>query len=179
MEIVEHLVVHIEIVEENIFTYVGKELDVVIQNDVNLDVACGKKMDLLVGNMVESFRGVINVYLHDVVVVDMDMNLHVVVEMLKDMEVTTNVNFDDAIGLRVARRMNMYTIMSMDDIGLLLHILDMDSFTIDLMEDSYVMDLYAFIMVDLSLYIFNDRVGDLDIVANLVFMYEDDATDKL
>lgn len=54
--------------------------------------------------------------------------------------------------------------MSMDDIGFLLHVLDMDSFTI-LVENFYVMDLYDIVIIDLFC--------DLDIVVDLVFINED------
>ena len=130
MEIARNLIVCNEIVEEESFTYVGKELDVVIQNDVNvgidviedlsiiviadvelyvhsimndvdLDVACRKKMDLLASNMVEHFRGVIDMDLHDVVA-DMDLNLYVAAEMLKDIDVVTNVDFPYVVDLYVS-----------------------------------------------------------------------------
>lgn len=44
----------------------------------------------------------------------------------------------------------------------------MDSFTVDFMEDSYIMDLCAFAMIYLSSYVVSDWVCDLDIVADLV-----------
>ena len=80
-----------------------------VMNDVDLDVACGKKIKLLTRNMVEGFRGVIDMDLHDVVISDMDLNLYVVSKVLKDMEVITNVDFDDAADLHVAGRMNIYS----------------------------------------------------------------------
>ena len=122
MEIAEHLVVRNEVVEEENFTYVVKEPDVVIQNDVNvgmdviedlyivvvanlelfvhpimndvdLDVACCKQIKLLASNMIDGFRGVIDMDLHDVVVADMDLNLYVAVEMLKDTYIVTHEDF--------------------------------------------------------------------------------------
>ena len=96
---------------EDLFVVVIADLELYvhsIMNDVDLDIACSKKMDLLSGNMVEGFRGVIDVDWHHVVIVDMDLNLDVATEIVKDMEVSTNVDFDDAIDLHVARRMNIY-----------------------------------------------------------------------
>lgn len=179
MEIAGHLFVHNEIAEEESFTYVGKELDIVIvQDDINvemdvmvdlyvvdvahlelyvhyvmdvIDVACGKKMDLLFGNMVEGFRGVIDVDLHDVVVTDMDLNLYVVGEMLKDTDVVTNVDFHDVVDLYVVGGMNIHVV----------------SF----------MDLYVSAIMDLNSYVVANGVCDLDIVVDLVFMYEDDVMD--
>ena len=93
--------------------------------------------------------------------------LDIVVEIPNDMEVTTNVDFDDVADLHATGRMNIYIVMHMDDIGLLLHVFDMDSFVVDFVEDSYVINLYAFTMMDMRLYI----------VANLIFMYEDAVMD--
>lgn len=137
MEIVEHIVVYNEIAKEESVTYVGREFDFFIQNDVNiemnviedlsitvipnlelyvhpimnvvnLDVSCGKKMDFLTGNMVEGFRDVIDVELHDDVLVDVDLNLYVAAKMQKDTTIVTNVDFDDIVDLYVAGGMNIH-----------------------------------------------------------------------
>lgn len=172
IEIAQHLVVHNEIVEEENFTYVGKELDVaIIQDDVNdemdvigdlsipfivdlelhipfvmdvinLDVSCGKKMDLLSANVVEGFKYAIELDLQDFVVANIDLNLYVTVEILKDMDVITDVDINDAYNFHVVGEMNIFTIF--------------------------------ITIMDMSSYVVSDWVCDLDIVVDLVFMYEDD-----
>lgn len=92
--------------------------------------------------------------LHDVVVIDMDLNLYVAAEILKDTYVATDVDFD---------------------------VPSVDSFTIILVEDLYALDVST--IMDLMSHDVSDRVCDLDIVVDLVFMYKDaimdDRDDKL
>lgn len=73
---------------------------------IYLIVSHDKKMDLLVGDVVEGFREVIEVDFHDVFVANMHLSLYVS-KMLKDMKVSTDVDFDDVASPYVAGGMNI------------------------------------------------------------------------
>lgn len=85
--------VEMDVIEDlAIATIVDMELYVHSAMDViDLDDACDKKMNFLMGNVVKGFRDVVDVDLHDGVVSNMDLNLFVA-EMLKDMNVATDVD---------------------------------------------------------------------------------------